>query len=235
MWRPWRQISLACIRRLYLDYHEWVFMFVLSSDAPPALPFWIDGHAVLTLGERFLDVRQAKSGAVVRRLPVCGADEARRTVVSAMAAHARWSARPVAERKERLSALAGMLSAYSPHFAALLDEEGGMPRTEAEQLVAAAQACLESVQADSACDRRIVVVKERGRDCFLATVSALSRALVGGACVVVLSDPDSPSALLALAELATRSGLPDGVFNLIHGDAHSANVLALALASEAMA
>ena len=210
-------------------------MFVLSSDAPPALPFWIDGRAVLTLGERFVDVRQAGSGAVVRRLPVCGADEAQRAVASAAAAQALWSARSEAERKDCLATLAGKLAGYAPHFAALLEEEAGVPSAEAGQLIAAAQACLESAQADSTSARCIVVVSESGREGFLATVRALSRALASGTCVVVLSDPGSPSALLALAELATRSGVPDGVFNLIHGDAQSANALALAVSAEAAA
>lgn len=210
-------------------------MFVVSSDAPPALPFWIDGRAVLTLGERFIDVRQAGDGAVVRRLPVCGEDEARRAVASALAAQARWSAWPDAERMACLAALAAKLAAYAPHFAAFLEEEAGLPRAEVEQLLAAAQAALASVQADVASGRRVVVVAEAGQVCFLAMVRALSKALAGGACVVVLSDPGAPSAALALAELATRSGLPDGVFNLIHGDAQSADALAVAVAAAAAA
>ena len=103
------------------------------TDIPPALPLWRDGHAYLTVTPAFLDVRNPRSGEVLRRIPLCAADEAHKALASAQAA-----------------------------------------------LAAAAMA--------------------------------------GGSTVVVRPAPQAPSALLALAELASSCALPPGVLNIVHGD-----------------
>ena len=48
-----------------------------QTDEPLAIPLWINGHAYLTLAPAFLDVRNPASGEILRRTPLCGADQAR--------------------------------------------------------------------------------------------------------------------------------------------------------------
>ena len=210
-------------------------MPVLSPDAPPALPFWIDGHAVLTLGERLFDVPAGAHGQVLRRAPVCGADAAQRAVAAARAAQSAWSAQPAEVRTACLAALGAGLAGYAPHFAVLLGEEAGLPPAEAARLIAAAQASLGAARASAPVAAVRALVPPEAGEVFLPMVQALSGILASGASAVVLSDVRCPSALLALAELATRCALPDGVFNLVHGDAASAAAIAAALAGDGAA
>jgi acyl-CoA reductase-like NAD-dependent aldehyde dehydrogenase len=47
---------------------------------------------------------------------------------------------------------------------------------------------------------------------------AVAPALRAGATLVVKPSPKAPAAIFALCELASRSGLPPGVLNLLQGD-----------------
>lgn len=168
-------------------------MFALSPDAPPALPFWIDGRAVLSLGERLVDVQNPRQEPVLRRVPVCDAAVAQRAVAAACAAQPAWAALDPALRQGVLAALATALAGYAPHFARLLGEDAGLTATAAAEDVARAEQALLALPAQA---------------------------------------PLSPP-LLALAELAARSGVPAGVFNLVHGDAMSARALQAAIGDSA--
>ena len=66
--------------------------------------------------------------------------------------------------------------------------------------------------------------------CFAGLVANAAPVLASGGVVVLKPSPRGPSAAVALAELATRAGLPDGAVNLVHGD--DALVAALAAAPE---
>ena len=52
--------------------------------------------------------------------------------------------------------------------------------------------------------------------------------LVRGGAVTLIPSPDAPSCALALAELCSQCGLPDGVFNVVYVD----EATALALVNE---
>ena len=54
-----------------------------ESDDVLAIPLWINGRAYLTMAPAFFDVRDARSGQVRRRTPLCGASEAQTAVASA--------------------------------------------------------------------------------------------------------------------------------------------------------
>ena len=114
-------------------------MFALSPDAPPALPFWIDGRAVLSLGERLVDVQNPRQEPVLRRVPVCDAAVAQRAVAAACAAQPAWAALDPALRQGVLAALATALAGYAPHFARLLGEDAGLTATAAAEDVARAE------------------------------------------------------------------------------------------------
>jgi hypothetical protein len=96
-----------------------------ETDQVLAIPLWINGRAYLTIAPAFFDVRDAASGEIKRRTPLCGASEALAAATSAQAALPDWAARTVAERAALLLALADALAEYGEHFAALISEESG--------------------------------------------------------------------------------------------------------------
>lgn len=187
-----------------------------DSEGPKAIPLWINGHAFLTVSEAFFDVVNPQSGEVVRRVPLCGAGEAAEAVAAASAALAAWGAQTPAARQGALDALAAALDGYAGHFAKLLREESGADEGGALGEVATAVAALQAGATAGAGGVVALVVDDRQPLAgFAAAAAPLLRA---GATVVVKPSPKAPGALFALCELATRSGLPAGVLNLMQGD-----------------
>lgn len=209
-------------------------MFALSPDAPPALPFWIDGRAVLSLGERLVDVQNPRQEPVLRRVPVCDAAVAQRAVAAACAAQPAWAALDPALRQGVLAALATALAGYAPHFTRLLGEDAGLTATAAAEDVARAEQALLALPAQAPLSPVCALLPAADDPApFSDAVRRLAMALNAGSAVLLLSSPCVAAPLLALAELAARSGVPAGVFNLVHGDAMSARALQAAIGDSA--
>jgi len=191
-----------------------------DSDDILAVPLWINGHAFLTMAPAFFDVRDARSGRVRRRTPLCGASQAATAVDAAAAALPAWTSLAVGERAALLATLADVLAGYGSHFAGLIAEESGQEDAVAAAEVETALRLLRGAAA--------AVPATRG-DCVVAIVcdhlaplaGLLERAvpaLLAGSTVVAKPSPRAPSAAVALAELTARSGFPAGAFNVLHGD-----------------
>jgi succinate-semialdehyde dehydrogenase/glutarate-semialdehyde dehydrogenase len=192
-----------------------------ESDQILAIPLWINGHAYLTMPPALFDVRDARSGEVKRRTPLCGASEALAAAGSAQAALADWAARTVAERAALLLALADALAEYGEHFAELVSEETGKDAALATAEVGDALSLLRGVDSgavsEAASAAVVAIVSDDSAPLFGPLRHAVP-ALLAGATVVVKPSPKAPSAIFALAELTARSAFPGGVFNVLHGD-----------------
>lgn len=188
----------------------------LAPDGPMAIPLWVNGRAFLTVTESFLDVVDAQTGVATRRVPLCGADEAREAALAAKAAQPAWAALATAERQAHLAALADALAGYAGHFAKLVRQETGMSETDAAAEVESAVAALrDAAPTDEA--GVVAVVTDAGRP-LAALAELIAPALAAGATVVVKPSPKAPSAVFALCELSARAGWPAGVLNLMQGD-----------------
>ena len=188
------------------------------SDDPLAIPLWINGHAYLTMVEAFHDVVSPRSAAVLRRTPLCGARAAQHAVAAARAAHADWAARSAAERSALLNALGDALAGYGAHFAALIAEESGNGAELANAEVAQAVALLRGAPATKAeRSAEVVAIVANADKPPLAPLPLVVDALQAGAVVIVTPNPQTPSALFALAELSARCGFPNGVLSIVHG------------------
>lgn len=186
-----------------------------TPEGPRAIPLWIGGRAVLTVTPSFYDVVSPLDGDVLRRVPLCGVDEARPAIAAAREAGPAWAARPLAERDGLLAALADGLERYAGHFAKLLREECGIDEASAMAEVAEAAAALRAGGAGDALVAGLVIDAVRPLAGFAAAVAPLLR---GGAVLVVKPSPRAPAAVAALCELTSRTGWPDGVVNVVHGD-----------------
>lgn len=186
------------------------------SDDPLALPLWINGHAYLTMAASFFDICNPKTGEVLRRTPLCGADEAATAVAAAQAALPQWAAQPAAARTALLVAVGEALAGYAGHFAKLIVEETGKEPEMAAAEVAEAVALLRVATAAEV-SGVVAIVSDDGAP-LLGPLSRAVPALLAGAAVVLKPSPKAPSAIFALAELTARNGVPDGVFNILQGD-----------------
>lgn len=188
----------------------------VAPDGPMAIPLWVNGHAFLTVAESFFDVVDAQTGEAVRRVPLCGADEAREAAAAAQAAQAAWGALAGAERQAHLQALADALAGYAGHFAKLVHQETGKGEAEAAAEVEAAITALRSAGPVGAAGV-VAVVTDAGRP-LAALAETVAGLLAAGATAVVKPSPRAPAAAFALCELSGRAGWPAGVLNLLQGD-----------------
>lgn len=191
-----------------------------ATDEILAIPLWLNGHPYLTMAPAFFDVRDPRSGEVKRRTPLCSASQAQAAVESATDAVPGWAALTSAARANLLAALADALASYAGHFANLIAEETGMDAAAAAADVDAALRLLRAASHDTATTRAnsVVAVVSDERAPLLGPLRHAVPALLAGATVVLKPSPKAPSACFALAELTARSGFPDGVFNILHGD-----------------
>ena len=187
---------------------------MLTPNEAPALPLWIGGRAYLTMAPVFRDIQNA-AGEVLRKVPLCGADEVATAVDNARLALPTWSAADVETRRGCLKSVADGLDRYAGHFAKLLDLDSAVGAEAAAQEVADAMDALraESVGASGVC----ALVVGAGRP-LVRCAAALAPAVLAGATVVVKPSPKAPSAIFALCELSARAEWPAGVLNLLQGD-----------------
>jgi acyl-CoA reductase-like NAD-dependent aldehyde dehydrogenase len=186
-----------------------------AAEGPMAIPLWINGHALLTVGESFYDVISPHTGEALRRVPLCGAGEAAEAVAAARAAQPGWADMGLPARRVCLVALAEALERYAGHFAKLLSQEIAIDEAAANGEVVAAVAALRAAEVGETGVVAIVVDALRP---LSGVAAAMAPALLAGATVVVKPSPRAPAAVFALCELSARSAWPAGVLNLLQGD-----------------
>lgn len=187
-----------------------------ASDGPMAIPLWINGRAYLTVSNGFFDVTNPATGEALRRVPLCGADEAGEAVNAARAAQPLWATMGMPARRVCLGRLADALEQYAGHFAKLLRQDTGFDDERAAAEVAATIEALRSAFVGETGVFAVVVDASRP---LAALAEVLAPALQAGATAVVKPSPKAPSAVYALCELTARVEWPAGVLNLLHGDA----------------
>jgi succinate-semialdehyde dehydrogenase/glutarate-semialdehyde dehydrogenase len=168
-----------------------------------------------------------------------GADAARAAVAAAHAALPAWAALPAKQRCLLLRKWHDLIVQSSDDIAAIMTAECGKPTAEAKAEIAAGAASVEwfaeqarrvtgEVLEPPLRDRRMLVLRQPIGVVAAITpwnfpMSMVTRkvapALAAGCPVVLKPAESTPLTALALAELADRAGLPDGVLNVVSGDA----------------
>ena len=172
-------------------------------------------------------------------VPRMGAAETKRAIVAAKQALPDWRARTGKERAAILRRWADSMMANQDDLALLMTAEQGKPLAEAKGEIAYAASFIEwfgeeakRVYGDTIPghqrDKRIVVLKQP-----IGVTAAITPwnfpsamitrkagpALAAGCTMVVKPASQTPFSALAMAELATRAGVPKGVFSVVTGGA----------------
>ena len=199
---------------------------------------YLGGQWIAADAGDLLEVLNPASGAVLARVPRCGAAESRRAIAAAADALAEWRARPAKARAQVLQQWFRLITANAEDLARLITAECGKPLTEARGEVGYGASFVEwfaeegkrtygetipSPQAHT----RLLTIKQAVGVCAAITpwnfpLAMITRkvapALAAGCTVVVKPAEATPLTALALAVLAEEAGLPAGVFNVISGD-----------------
>jgi succinate-semialdehyde dehydrogenase/glutarate-semialdehyde dehydrogenase len=186
-----------------------------------------------------IPVTNPATGAALGTIPNMGAAETRRAIEAAHRAFAPWAALTAKERANILRRWFDLMMANQEDLAALMTAEQGKPLAESKGEIAYAGSFIEwfaeegkriygDVIPGHQVDKRILVLRQP-----VGVVAAITPwnfpsamitrkaapALAAGCTFLVKPATLTPYSALAMAELATRAGIPRGVFNVLTGSA----------------
>jgi malonate-semialdehyde dehydrogenase (acetylating)/methylmalonate-semialdehyde dehydrogenase len=205
---------------------------------------YINGRFVNASGARTLDVISPLDGSLLSAVPLSATADLDAAVKAAKKAFPAWSHTPIKERVQVFYRYKHLLEKNLPELAALVSEENGKTMSEA---VAEMEKCVELTE--FACSLPQLVTGEvlevsKGVECRtehvpLGVVASIvpfnfpsmvpnwtiPNAIALGNCMVIKPSEKVPLSVGKLAQLLKESGLPDGVFNVVHGDSEIVNAI----------
>jgi malonate-semialdehyde dehydrogenase (acetylating) / methylmalonate-semialdehyde dehydrogenase len=202
------------------------------------IPHWIGGRRVEGTSGRSGPVYNPASGAQTGAVDLASVDEVDAAVRSATEAFATWRTVSIAKRAELFFAIRELFHAHREDLARTLTAEHGKVFSDAMGEVARGLEVIEfacgiptllkggfSEQASTGIDvysirQPVGVVAGITPFNFPAMVPMWmwAPALACGNCFILKPSEKDPSASLLTAELLKQAGVPDGVFNVVHGD-----------------
>jgi len=218
-----------------------------TATAPPLedVPLLRGGQWVKSSATRFGDVYNPSTGNVIARVPMCTTDEVNKVIETAAAAGPAWANKPVVERCRFLFKFRDLIVQHSEEIARTVTREHGKTLVEAR---ASVQRGMEVVE--FACGVPSLIMGQsiqniaREVDCetirhpvgvcagitpfnFPAMVPLWMYpiAIACGNTFVLKPSEKVPLAAVMIGKLLQESGLPDGVFNIVHGDKECVDAL----------
>ncbi len=208
------------------------------SGAVIDIPHWIDGARVAGTSGRRGPVFNPATGQQSGAVPLASLEEIDATVRSAHAAFESWRSVSLGRRAEIMFSIREILNANRKEIASILTAEHGKVLSDAMGEVARGLEVIEfacgiptlvkggfSEQASTGVDvysirQPLGVVAGITPFNFPAMVPMWmwAPAIACGNTFVLKPSEKDPSASLFVAELLQKAGLPDGVFNVVHGD-----------------
>ena len=209
------------------------------------LPLWIGGRAVAARTTRYGDVTNPATGEVIRHVPLANAEDVDAAVRAAAAALPAWRAAPALRRARVLMRYRELLEANRKELARIVTEEHGKTLPDAEgsltrgiEVVEFAMGVPHLVKGEASANVGVGVDSTSFRQpvgvCagitpfnFPAMVPMWMYpiALACGNTFILKPSERDPSLALRMAELLRDAGLPDGVFNVVHGDKEAVDAI----------
>lgn len=195
---------------------------------------WCDAESKKTI-----EVTNPANAQLLGTVPKMGANETRTAIEAANQALPAWRALTAKERAIILRRWFDLMMANQDDLAKLMTLEQGKPLAEAKGEIAYAASFIEwfaeegkRIYGDTIpghqADKRLIVIKQPIGVTAAITpwnfpAAMITRkagpALAAGCTMVLKPASQTPFSALALAELAQRAGIPDGVFNVVTGSA----------------
>ena len=219
-----------------------------ASHAPSQVeqvPMLSGGKWTTSKSPRGGDVYNPSSGQVIARVPYCTADEVNKVIDTAHAALPEWANRPVVQRCHFLFKFRELLVAHAEEIARSVTREHGKTLVESR---ASVQRGIEVVE--FACGTPSLIMGQsiqniaREVDCetirhpvgvcagitpfnFPAMVPLWMYpiAIACGNTFILKPSEKVPLSAVMIGRLLQETGLPDGVFNIVHGDKEAVDAL----------
>ena len=209
------------------------------------LPLWIGGRAVPARTARYGEVTNPATGEVIRHVPLGNAEDVDRAVQAAAAAWPGWRAAPPLRRARLLMRFRELMDQHKKALARLVTEEHGKTLADAEGSITRGIEVVEFASGiphlvkgefsenvgsdvDSWSLRQPVGVCA-GITPFnfpaMVPMWMFPVALACGNTFILKPSERDPTFSLRMAELLAEAGLPDGVFNVVHGDKEAVDAI----------
>ena len=209
-----------------------------ETEQPTKINHWIDGKLVAGASGRSGPVYNPATGAVAAEVDFASVEEIDAAVASAKAAFPAWRALSVSRRAELFFRVRALLDQHRDDIARILTREHGKVHSDALGEVARGLEVVEyacgvpslikgefSEQASTGIDvysirQPLGVVAGITPFNFPAMVPMWmwGPALACGNTFVLKPSEKDPSASMLTAQLLAEAGVPEGVFNVVHGD-----------------
>ena len=199
---------------------------------------WIDGGFQPSASDRFGNIYNPATGAVIAKLPMGGAADLETAVKSARHAFHSWSTTSITKRAQLMFKFKELLELHRDELVDIISLEHGKVIPDA---AGSLQRGIEVVE--FACGIPHLLKGEfseqvgTGVDCYsmrqpigvcagvtpfnfpaMVPMWMFPIAIVCGNCFILKPSEKDPSCSVKLAELLKEAGLPDGVMNVVHGD-----------------
>lgn len=201
----------------------------------PEVKNYIKGQLVDSTHEK-MDVISPLDGSLLSKVPLSGYDTLDQAVQTAKQAFPSWSATPIKERVQVLFNYRNLLQKYRGELTELIHLENGKIKSEAEAEVDKAIELTEfAVSLPQMIPGEILEVS-KGVECkteriALGVVASITpfnfpcmvpnwtipNVLALGNCMILKPSEHVPLTAIRLAAILKEAGLPDGVFNVVHG------------------
>lgn len=210
----------------------------MTESITETLHHWAGGAVAKSATDRFGDVTDPATGAVTRRVAFATEADVEAVVGAAREAFPGWRDTSLTRRTQILFRFRELLNARADELAAIITAEHGKVLSDAAGEVARGQEVVEfacgmpHLLKGSATENASTGVDVHSIRQPLGVVGIISPfnfpamvpmwffpiAVAAGNTVVLKPSEKVPSAAQWLAELWAEAGLPDGVFNVLHGD-----------------
>src|SRR5262249_9570497 len=199
---------------------------------------WIDGRYETGTSGRTGDVFDPATGAVSKKVAFANAADVDTAVSAAARAFPAWRDASLTERTKKLFAFRELLQSHADELAAVIRSEHGKTLSDARGEVTRGLEVVEFACGipqllkggySEGVSTRLDVYSFRQPLGVAAIISPFNFpamvpcwffpiAIATGNTVVCKPSEKDPSAANRIAELWTEAGLPNGVFNVVHGD-----------------
>ena len=206
------------------------------STKYPDVRNYIGGTFVDGNGSKYLDVTNPANGTVISRVPLSPASEVDRAVQAARKALPGWAGMPIKERVQVFFKYKTLLEKNIDELSALVTEENGKVDSEARAEVLKSAELTEFACSLPQITAGEVLEVSRGVECrverypvgIVASITpfnfpnmvpnwTIPNAIALGNCMILKPSEQVPLSAGRIAELLRESGLPEGVFNVVHG------------------
>jgi malonate-semialdehyde dehydrogenase (acetylating)/methylmalonate-semialdehyde dehydrogenase len=209
-----------------------------------AIQNFINGQFVDPATDKKIDVISPIDGALLSTVPMSSGTDLNTAVAAAKKAFPAWSRTPIKDRVQVFFRYKTLLEKHLDELAKLCSEENGKTYGES---VAEIEKCIELTEFATSLPQLVtgeILEVSRGVECRTEHVAlgvvasivpfnfpsmvpnwTLPNAIALGNCMIMKPSEKVPLSCGRLAGLLKEAGLPDGVFNVVHGDVEIVNAI----------